>query len=49
MTMFKREGFGSLELFKFLKEIQEKKMLRLFGIAETDDGEIFVSEHAREK
>lgn len=47
MTMFKREGFGSSDLFKFLKEIQGQKMLRLFGIAETDDGEIFVSEHAR--
>ena len=47
MTMFKLEGFGSKALNNWLKEMQRNKMLRLFGIAETDDGELYVSEHAR--
>ena len=47
MTMFKQDGFGSRALKKWLKEMQRNKMLRLFGIAETDDGELYVSEHAR--
>ena len=47
MTMFKLEGFGSKSLNSWLKEMQRNKMLRLFGIAETDDGELYVSEHAR--
>ena len=47
MTMFKLEGFGSKALNSWLKEMQRNKMLRLFGIAETDDGELYVSEHAR--
>ena len=46
-TMFKLEGFGSKALNNWLKEMQRNKMLRLFGIAETDDGELYVSEHAR--
>ncbi len=29
--------------------MQENNMLRLFGIAETDGAELFVSEHARKK
>ncbi len=47
MTMFRLEGFGSKALNSWLKEMQRNKMLRLFGIAETDDGELYVSEHAR--
>lgn len=47
MTMFKKGGLGSESLFRLLKEMQKNKMLRLFGIPETDDGEIFVSEHAQ--
>ena len=47
MTMFKLEGFGSKALNSWLKEMQRNKMLRLFGIAETDVGELYVSEHAR--
>ena len=47
MTMFKQEGFGSRALNSWLKEMQRNKMLRLFGIAEADDGELYVSEHAR--
>ena len=46
-TMFKLEGFGSKSLNSWLKEMQRNKMLRLFGIAETDDGEMYISEHAR--
>ena len=47
MTIFKQEGFGSKALNSWLKEMQRNKMLRLFGIAETDDGEMYISEHAR--
>ena len=47
MTIFKQEGFGSKALNSWLKEMQRNKMLRLFGIAETDDGELYISEHAR--
>jgi len=47
MTMFKKEGFGSKSLYSWLKEMQKNKMLRLFGIAEADDAELFVSKHAR--
>ena len=46
-TMFKEEGFGSGLLNSWLKEMQRNKMLRLFGIAEKDGGELFVSEHAK--
>ena len=46
ITMFRTNGFGSEVLFAFIKEMQKNKMLRLFGIAETE-GEIFVSDHAR--
>lgn len=41
------KAFGSEDLYYFLNEIRKKKMLRLFGIAEEEDGEIFVSDHAR--
>ena len=47
MTMFKKEGFGSKSLNSWLKEMQKNKMLRLFGIAEEDGAELFVSKHAR--
>ena len=46
-TLFNAHGFGSKPLFSWLKEMQKNRMLRLFGIAETDDGELYVSEHAR--
>ena len=46
-TIFKKAGLGSEGLFRFLKEMQKNQMLRLFGIPETDDGNIFVSEHAK--
>ena len=46
-TMYKEEGFGSRLLNSWLKEMQRNKMLRLFGIAETDGGKLFVSEHAK--
>ena len=49
VTMFRQNGFGSENLFSFLKEMQKNKMLRLFGIAETDGGEIFVPDHARKR
>ena len=45
-TMLNTQAFGSEDLYNFLNEIRKKKMLRLFGIAEEDDGEIFVSKHA---
>ena len=47
VTLFNTEGLGSAPLYSWLKEIQKHRMLRLFGIAETDDGEIFVSDHAK--
>ena len=47
MTMFKQEGFGSKSLNSWLKEMQKNRMLRLFGIAETEDADLFVSQHAR--
>ena len=47
MTMFKQEGFGSKTLNAWLKEMQKNRMLRLFGIAETDGADLFVSQHAR--
>ena len=47
VTLFNSEGLGSAPLHGWLKEIQKHRMLRLFGIAETDDGEIFVSDHAK--
>ena len=46
-TMFVKEGFGEKVLNSWLKEMQKNKMLRLFGIAEMDGGELFVSEHAK--
>ena len=46
--MFKQEGFGSVLLNSWLKEMQKNKMLRLFGIAENDSGHLFVSEHAKQ-
>ena len=46
--MFKQDGFGSFLLNSWLKEMQKNKMLRLFGIAENDSGQLFVSEHAKQ-
>ena len=48
-AMLNTKGFGSEDLHHFLNEIRKKKMLRLFGIAEEDDGKIFVSAHARKQ
>ena len=45
-TMLTTQAFGSEDLYDFLSEIRKKKMLRLFGIAEEEDGEIFISDHA---
>ena len=45
--MFKNHGFGSKPLNSWLKEMQKNKMLRLFGIAETDGGELFIADHAK--
>ena len=47
MTVFQNKGFGSKELHSWLKEMQQNKMLRLFGIAEEDGSELYVSEHAK--
>ena len=47
VTLFNTEGLDSPPLYSWLKEIQKHRMLRLFGIAETDGGEIFVSDHAK--
>ena len=47
VTMFNEGGVGEKYLNSWLKEMQKNKMLRLFGIAETDNGEIFVAKHAR--
>ena len=49
VTIFKNKGLGSNLLYSWLKEMQENNMLRLFGIAETDGGKLFVSDHARKK
>ena len=48
VTMFEQEGFGSVLLNSWLKEMQKNKMLRLFGIAENDSEHLFVSEHAKQ-
>ena len=47
VTIFENNGFGSKQLNSWLKEMQKNKMLRLFGIAETDGGELFVADHAK--
>ena len=47
VTMFNEEAFGSKALSAWLKEMQKNKMLRLFGIAETDNGDLYVAKHAR--
>ena len=47
VTMFNEEALGLKDLNSWLKEMQKNKMLRLFGIAETDNSEIYVAEHAR--
>ena len=49
VTIFKNKGLGSDLLYSWLKEMQKNNMLRLFGIAETDEAELFVSNHAKEK
>ncbi len=46
MTMFNQEGFGSKSLNSWLKEMQKNRMLRLFGIAEKEGSDLFVSQHA---
>ena len=47
VTMFNKEGFGSKSLNVWLKEMQKNRMLRLFGIAETDGSDLYISKHAR--
>lgn len=47
VTMFCQNGFGSKPLFTWLKEMQKNRMLRLFGIAEDENSELYVSDHAR--
>lgn len=47
VSMFRSKGFGCKPLHSWLKEMQKNRMLRLFGIAETDDGELYVAKHAR--
>ena len=49
VTIFKNKGLGSDLLYSWLKEMQKNNMLRLFGIAETDGAELFVSDHAKKK
>ena len=49
VTIFKNKGLGSDLLYSWLKEMQKNNMLRLFGIAETDEAELFVSSHAQKK
>ena len=49
VTIFKNKGLGSNLLYSWLKEMRENNMLRLFGIAETDGAELFISDHARKK
>jgi len=44
--MFNQEGFGSKSLNSWLKEMQKNRMLRLFGIAEKEGSDLFVSQHA---
>ena len=46
-TLFNEHGFGSKPLYAWLKEMQKNRMLRLFGIAETEEGKLYISEHAR--
>ena len=47
VTLFENNGLESRPLNSWLKEMQKNKMLRLFGIAETDGGELFVADHAK--
>ncbi|HCH66737.1 MAG TPA: hypothetical protein DFR83_28295 [Deltaproteobacteria bacterium] len=47
VTMLREEGFGSPVLHGWLREMQKNRMLRLFGIAEVDGGELYVSSHAK--
>ena len=49
VTIFKNMGLGSDLLYSWLKEMQKNNMLRLFGIAESDGAELFVSDHAKKK
>ena len=49
VTIFRNKGLGSDLLYSWLKEMQKNNMLRLFGIAETDGAELFVSDHAKKK
>ena len=43
----KKELENRLNLVR--KEMQKNNMLRLFGIAESDGAELFVSDHAKKK
>ena len=49
VTIFKNKGLGLDLLYSWLKEMQKNNMLRLFGIAEIDGAELFVSDHAKKK
>ena len=49
VTIFRNKGLGSDLLYSWFKEMQKNNMLRLFGIAETDEAELFVSNHAKKK
>ena len=49
VTIFKNKGLGSDLLYSWLKDMQKNNMLRLFGIAESDGAELFVSDHAKKK
>ena len=49
VTIFKNKGLGSDLLYSWLKDMQKNNMLRLFGIAENDGAELFVSDHAKKK
>ena len=49
VTIFRNKGLGSDLLYSWLKEMQKNNMLRLFGIAEIDGAELFVSDHAKKK
>ena len=48
VTIFKNKGRIKFA-YSWLKEMQENNMLRLFGIAESDGAELFVSDHAKKK
>ena len=47
VTLFNEDAFGSKPLYSWLKEMQKNRMLRLFGIAEVDGGELYIADHAQ--